>query len=218
MNRPIYTRFSKIISTDEIHPSYIKEIKKEQKLHYFFGEGPATEAFYRNFFKILTIGTEYIVYPVRIANVYILKSSKSSTIFSSNVKLFEKLVKLGLIPENQELLELFRNYQQLDFDKIAESIDNENVKSISSPIWEYMYNEDDVFEATIFPEDIGSKLWVIPCLFEEKSLIEVSIRTHMLSSDIEQKLKNSGFKKTKEAFFLTADAISEIVARWDINF
>ena len=55
MNRPIYTRFSKIISTDEIHPSYIKEIKKEQKLYYFFGEGPATEAFYRNFFKILTI-------------------------------------------------------------------------------------------------------------------------------------------------------------------
>lgn len=222
MNQPYYTRYVKLVSTDEIDPSHIVPISSEQKKlrHVEDPTQPATEEFYKIFFSVLLI-EDYILYPVRISNVYVLSNKKKSTIYSSKTSLLKDLQKKGLLSKDESVEKIFRSSLPLNFDQIAQVIKSPNVKVLNFPKFEYIFTEEDIFSNFISSNDQTSVMYVIPCLYENKYLIEFFLRTISPTDyvlELEKQLISDGFSKAAECFEINSDVLDEISKTLDFPF
>lgn len=203
MTQKIITRYGKIIPSSEFRTRFQVDILSQNSFS-FDGLGPHTIAFYKNFFRRLVFSNSTILYPVRVAEVYVVTDNNTSTIFSSNQKLFKYLVKKGIVKNSELLCKEFREFSFLDFDRIAQITGAKIVNLLEG---NYYPGEDDILFHKL---DGLSNIHFIPCLHEEKIFIDAFLETKSITPQTTRQLDDALMKEFESSFVIPAEIITEI--------
>ncbi len=213
--RAFVTRFARIISTSRLPDKYkisterLKDIDPQSV-------GPATRKFCT---EVLSIGLScqhelgnLLIYPLRIANVYILSINGKSEIFSSNQRLYKMLCKKGFITASTDTQALFREYATLDFSEISRCISNSQIKQI--PVDDCFISDRDIF--FLNASNKTNHFAFIPCWFEDKTVIEAFFETTSITGKLLEEFDQHKLKQITSAFNEPSEIIQEIAERLNL--
>lgn len=207
--RPFITRYAKVVPSGEIKPCHKAKGKKSDSPFQMDSVGPNTRIYYTNFFQRLVFQGTFgiaILYPVRISNVYVVSINGKSKIFSSNQELYKFLVQKGIINDNDLLRKEFEECKFLNFLMISFYT---KAEIIALPLTDTIVNEKDITFLRL--PDKTSYISFIPCLHEDKTVVDAFLATSLIDSDIESKLKNGKMQKIKNGFDLPPAVLQEIL-------
>lgn len=213
--RAFITRFARIISTSRLPDKYKTSPERLTDID-SQSIGTATRKFYTDVLSIgLSLENEsgnLLIYPLRTADVYILSINGKSEIFSSNQKLYKMLCKKGFITSSADSKALFREYATLDFHEISRYISNSQIRQI--PADDCFISERDIF--FLDSPNITNFFAFIPCVFEDKTVIEAFFETALLTGKMLEEFDQNKLKQITSAFNEPSEIMQEIAEH--INF
>lgn len=223
--RRYITQFYKILPTKAVDPKYIHK-KSSKKLHEFEGSKPNLQKHDEHYLEsVIWTGTfgKVILYPVRLIDTYVLSINGRSKLYSKAAGIFKALVGKGVIPNVQTLANQFENYKMLDLEGIAILSNHAcNIVGISShadfnilPAYNWIINMDD---SHLEKFGRSSSISYIPCLHEDKVLVELFLETKSITEEQLAKLKKERFKVFESSYSLSSEAIQEILDDIEVYF
>lgn len=148
-----------------------------------------------------------LLYPLRIAYVYVLSTGEKSYIFQDTAKLYKYLVTTNCISDSDELKKQFLGRRMLNLKEIAKIAGGAYSRIYLEP---YMISEEDIYIKISRPYDI----YIIPCLHEEKSMIEFSVETAYITDTLVSDLEGKGFLEYQSNF----EPPREVIDEWAEGF
>lgn len=212
----LYHRYSKVVRNAEL-PSWFKISKAENVLASSESCGEKTFEFYQKLRTSLTInvpGSKYpiLIYPLRVAEVYVYSRQGKSKLFDSNIKLYKYLLKVGAIHQSEELQQEFKLYKMLDFDKLASLIPG--ATATHQPLYQYQVDEDDIMVKKFSPKGKKIQVWAVPCLFEDLVYFEAFVSRDFIDKNFKSRVKKEKLVELKdEAFFTPSEVYTEFAER-----
>ena len=196
------TTFYKLVPTEELDKKY-RTMPTDYTTDVQIGS--KSRAFAEYFDEQVFLGSA-LLYPVRIANVYILSTGYKSYIFPDTAKLYKYLVSTNCIQDSEELKDQFSGHNILDLKEISRISGGAYSRIFLEP---YMLAEEDIYFETS-RKTIPYDICIIPCLHEEKAMIEIFVETAYLTDVFLNKLEEEGFQEYQANF----DTPLEVVEEW----
>lgn len=210
---PYITRYAKLISTSEMPEG--QKPRKAITAKEFKELGKCTYNFYIDMSNSINFSGTFGVaklYPVRVADVYVLSLNGKSQIFSSSDKLYKFMVKHDIIADSTELKELFGNYQFVDPFTLAF---HSKGKLQQLEILDLLIHENDIIEVRL-PDKVSFYAY-IPCLHEkDKAIVLAFLKTQSLTEETRKKLKDAGMKELDYGFSVPNGVIEELFEKLNI--
>ena len=207
----LFCRYSKLVRPDEL-PSWFKITSKESLPAEDSNCGKSTYEFYKKLRIALEINVQgnkstVLIYPLRIAEIYVCSRNGKSKLFDSNIKMYHHLQKIGAIQESSDAVrQEFQPYKMLDFEKIASLIPG--ATAIHQPLYQYQLDDEDVVVKNLNK----AQIWAIPCLFEDLVYFEVFIERKFVDDDFKSQAKAKKLIEIKdEAFMPPTEVFTELL-------
>lgn len=216
--RRYITQFYKILPTAAVDPKYIH--RKSSKKPYDFkekrlnlrvhDEHPLKSIFWTgNYGKVR-------LYAVRMIDTYVLSINGRSKLYPKAQDIYKALIGKGVIPDVRTLADQFVNYSMLDLETITvlSNYECDGLSMNSHADFSQLPSYDwiiDLKDADIQRCNTISSVSYIPCLHEDKVVVELFLETRTITDDQRKKLKAEGFKEFTSSFSLSCEAIQEIL-------
>ena len=201
------TQFAKIVSTSGLSSDFFTPFDATKCIE-DSSQGPASIEFAKYFSQRCYFRGSWgkaILYAVRMTYLYVLSINGRSTFFSSNEQLYVKLVSRNIVKDSDALRHEFSDYHRLDWQRISE-LTGCTVSTI--PLYAYIADCTDIYFRQLRKECVY-QFSAIPCLHEDKVVLEFFIQTTNLTPKIRDQLKKKKYKEFEWAFFPPDNAMQE---------
>ncbi len=207
---PYVQRYVKVVSSLEMPTC---ENARRQKLNekILRNIGAHTYSFYNDMCHSLIFQGEFgeaILYPVRVADVYILSLNGNSMIFDCTEKLYDYMVQKGIVEDSDSLRKRFKGYTFIDPFMVSF---HAKARLKHMEVFDLVCFESDITEIRL-PDKVSFYAY-IPCIFEDKGVILAFIKTTSITDEIEKKLKKAKMRKIDGGFMIPYQVVDEMFER-----
>ena len=193
------TQFAKIVpALSELSSTFATQFDATKRIE-DSSQGPASIDFAKYFSQRCYFRGSYgkaILYAVRMTYLYVLSINDRSTFFSSNQQLYSRLITRNIVKDSDELRHEFTDHQQLNWQRISE-LTGCSITTI--PLRAYVAECTDIYFKQLREEGVY-QFSAIPCLHEDKVLLEFFIQTNLVTPRAKKQLKRKKYKEFECAF------------------
>lgn len=210
---PYVQRYVKVVSSSEM-PSCQNARRQKLNAKTLKNLGIHTCNFYNDMCHSLVFQGDFgraILYPVRVADVYILSLNGNSMIFDCTEKLYKYIVQKGIVEDSDSLRKRFEGYNFLDPFMVSF---HTSAKLNHLEVFDLVCNENDITEVR-FPDKVSFYAY-IPCLHEDKGVILAFLKTTSITAEMKKKLQNAGMQRIVGGFMIPSQVIEELFERLGI--
>lgn len=223
--RRYITQFYRILPSRAVEKQYIHK-KSSKKLHEFRENEPFTRIHDEHPLMSLVWTGPYgkaLLYAVRMIDTYVLTINGRSKLYHKATDIYKALVGKKIIPDNPVIKEAFKDYQMLDLEEMVFLINSEcGATGFESradfnklPAYDWIIEQEDVHYCHLGKT---SSMSFIPCLHEDKVVIELFLETSTLTDERRAELKQEGYKEFISSYIPSDGAIQELLERIGVYF